>query len=68
MDIAEIQKMSAAERIQLIQQIWGTLTPDNVEIPESQKQEVRRRLKDHKEGKTARYSWQSIKQELDGSK
>jgi putative addiction module component (TIGR02574 family) len=68
MDMSEIQKMSAAERILLIQQIWGTLTPDNVEIPESQKQEVRRRLKNYKEGKSSMHSWQSIKQELHGSK
>jgi hypothetical protein len=35
------------------------------EIPEWQKQEVRKRLKDYREGKSPMYSWESIKRELD---
>jgi putative addiction module component (TIGR02574 family) len=52
MDISEINKLSTSERILLIQQIWGTLAPENIEIPEYQKAEVLRRLQRYNEGES----------------
>ena len=58
----EITKMSAAERIQLVEDIWDTIAaePDAVGLTEAQTQELDRRLDDYHANPQAGSSWQEV--------
>ncbi|MDA2925242.1 addiction module protein [Acidobacteria bacterium AH-259-A15] len=66
-DIKKILKLSVAERIQIVEDIWDSIAahPESLPVTETQKQELDRRLADYqvnpKEGKT----WEEVRDSLD---
>ena len=63
----EIAKLSVAERIQLVEDLWDGIVseaPDSVGLTPEQRSEVERRLREHDADPSTAYSWESIRTEL----
>lgn len=59
-----IQKLSTAERIIMIEKIWDTIEPDNIKLTTSQKKELDKRLERYRRGETKFYNWEDLKVQL----
>tara|TARA_R110000868_G_scaffold162611_2_gene394061 strand:+ start:387 stop:593 length:207 start_codon:yes stop_codon:yes gene_type:complete len=64
MSINEIQDLSNAEKILLVEQIWDSIDKDDIHLSESQKKELDRRLEQHAKGETKFSSWDEVKNRL----
>ena len=64
----EIEKLSPAERIALIEQLWDSLSDDAVPLPEAQRLEIERRLLTLDQEKSKAVTWEQIKADLDARK
>ena len=64
MDIKEIKKLSVAERISIIEEIWESIDKGGLSVSDSQKLEVRERIERYKKGETKFFTWAEIKTEL----
>lgn len=64
MDLQEILKLSASERISMIEQIWDSIEPKDIDMTEAHKKELDRRLNRYKEGNTEFHSWKDVKRDL----
>jgi putative addiction module component (TIGR02574 family) len=66
LSLDDIRRLSVAERVALVEEIWETIeaSPDALPIPEAQRQELERRLKLHREDPTAAQPWSSIRSRL----
>lgn len=62
--VEEIQELSVAERLQLLDTIWGTLAPEDVPITEGQKRELDRRLEAHRRDPASGSIWHDVKSRL----
>jgi len=64
-----IDRMSREERLQLLDDIWDTLTPvDKGAIPESHQEELARRIADADADPTAGIPWEEARERLRGGK
>jgi len=61
----EILRLSPAERLALIEQLWDSLDEDQVPIPESQRTELDRRLESIEEDRRNGITWASLKAKLE---
>jgi putative addiction module component (TIGR02574 family) len=63
-----IDKLSKAERLQLVEEIWDSiaesLEDDMVPLTEAQKQDLQGRLADYKANPKAGSSWEEVKARL----
>lgn len=68
--LTAISQMSAAERIQLVEDIWDTIIaePEAVALTEAQKQELDQRLDDYHADPQAGSSWREVRQRIQGQK
>ena len=66
MTATEISKLSLAERIQLLENVWDSIAdePDAWELTQEQKDELDRRLAAHKDNPKAGSSWAEVKASL----
>ena len=66
--LPEITKLSAAERIQLVEDIWDTLAaePDAVALTEAQMQVLDQRLDDYHANPQVGSSWQEVRRRVCG--
>ena len=64
MDIKEIKKLSVANRMSIIEEIWESIDKGGLSVSDSQKIEVRERVERYKNGKTKFFTWDEIKTEL----
>ncbi len=64
--LTEITQLSAAERIQLVEDIWDTIAaePEAIALTEAQKQELDQRLDDYHANPQAGSSWQEVRQRI----
>jgi putative addiction module component (TIGR02574 family) len=62
--LEEILELSVAERILMIEKIWDSIDHSNMDLPDSHKRELDRRLARYQRGETAFVSWEDIKSEL----
>jgi len=62
----EAKKLSVAERIVLVEEIWDSIAEDNgcFELSESQKEEIDRRLASFQANPSQGRSWDEIKAEF----
>lgn len=64
-DINEIRKLSVEERILMVEEIWDSIAHDTsseeLKISEEEKQEIIRRLENHKLKNQKTYSWDEVK-------
>jgi putative addiction module component (TIGR02574 family) len=63
--LQEIQRLSVAERIQLVEDIWDSIvtSSESPEIPETQRRELDNRLESHSQEPTGA-SWADVKSRL----
>ncbi|NER49042.1 MAG: addiction module protein [Symploca sp. SIO1B1] len=63
---SNILKLSISERIQLVQDIWDTIaiSSEEVAIPDSQKQELSRRLELYEQNPDYISKWEDFKQKF----
>ncbi len=62
-----IDRMSAEDRLRLIEEIWDSLGPaDQLEIPESHRQELDRRLAAADADPSAGSPWEEVRARLRG--
>ena len=66
----EAKKLSVAERILLVEEIWDSIAEDNgcFELSEAQKQELDRRLESFRLNPSQGRTWEEIKAEFLNSK
>tara|TARA_R110001592_G_scaffold157301_1_gene388123 strand:+ start:789 stop:998 length:210 start_codon:yes stop_codon:yes gene_type:complete len=64
LELKNILKLSVAERILMVEKIWDSITPENIEISDAQKTELDSRLLKHKNNQTSYSSWNAIKDDL----
>jgi putative addiction module component (TIGR02574 family) len=66
----EAKKLSVAERILLVEEIWDSIAEDNgcFELSEAQKQELDRRLESFRLNPSQGRAWEEIKTEFLNSK
>jgi len=62
----EIEKLSLAEKLLLIEDIWDSIALNNSELPmpEWQMKELNRRYKEYKEGSQNLHDWQSVHEDI----
>ena len=62
----QIYPLSVSEKLQLIEEIWDSITVNQEEIPltESQLQELDRRLASYQNGENKGESWEVVKQRI----
>jgi putative addiction module component (TIGR02574 family) len=65
-DMDAIRKLTVAERLQLIEEIWDSLvaTPDSLPTVEGQRAELRRRLADHESDPSTAIPYEEVKEDL----
>jgi putative addiction module component (TIGR02574 family) len=68
--ISDILKLSVAERIQLVEDIWDSIAaePDALELSPEQRDDLDRRLADQEADPGAGRSWSEVKSRLLGSR
>jgi putative addiction module component (TIGR02574 family) len=61
--LAEIKALSIEDRINLVQEIWDSISAEveQLELTEVQKQELSRRLNDHKANPSLVISWEEVR-------
>ena len=62
-----IEQLSISERLQLVQDIWDSITtaPELVPVSEKQQQELDYRLKLYDRDSTSGSTWEEVKQKFD---
>jgi putative addiction module component (TIGR02574 family) len=63
-----IDRLSAAERILLVEEIWDSIAaePEPMPLTEAQKQDLQRRLASCEADRKAGSSWENVKARLQG--
>ena len=63
---SNIKQLSIAERLQLVQDIWDsiTLSPDLVPVTDQQQQELDNRLERYNQNPDSGKSWEEVKQKF----
>ncbi|MCF8460441.1 MAG: addiction module protein [Flavobacteriales bacterium] len=64
MSIQEIQSLSNAEKILLVEQIWDSIDKNAINLSVAQKKELDKRLEQHAKGETKFRSWDEVKKRL----
>lgn len=70
LDIREIiLKLSVSERIQLVEEIWDSISahPESLPVTEAQKAELDRRLADYRANPSQGRTWEEVRESLDES-
>jgi putative addiction module component (TIGR02574 family) len=62
----EILRLPADERLKLLEEIWDSLTPEDVPVPDWHKEELDRRLNDPAPGPNL--TWDEVRAKLDDRK
>jgi len=66
-DLAELRKLSVAERIQLAEDLWDSIALEPAEVPgltDAQRQELRRRLQEHERDPSTAVPWEQVRIDL----
>ena len=64
MKVKDLDRYSNAEKIILAEQVWDSVSKNDLEISDDVKKELDLRLKNLEEGKTELYSWDEVKTHL----
>jgi putative addiction module component (TIGR02574 family) len=62
----EIQALSVADRLQLLEEIWDSLieTPEAISVTDAQRKELARRRRAHARNPSAAKSWAQVRARL----
>ena len=66
MQVSEILQLSVAERIQIVEDIWDSISesPESLSLSEADKLELDKRLESYKENPNAGIKWETLKKNL----
>ena len=64
MSIQEIEQLSSAEKILLVERIWDSINKQDISLTDAQRLELDRRLEKHHKGQNEYYRWDEVKQKL----
>lgn len=64
MEIKNLSKYSNAEKIVLAEQLWDSVSKEDLEISDEVRKELDIRIKNLEEGKTELYTWEEVKNHL----
>lgn len=64
MEIKDLSKYSNAEKIVLAEQLWDSVSKNDLEISDDVKRELDIRIKNLEEGKMELYTWDKVKNHL----
>ena len=64
MEIKNISKYSNAEKIVLAEQLWDSISKNDLEISDELKKELDIRLQNFEDGKSELYTWDEVKKHL----
>ena len=65
MEIKNLNKISTAEKIVLAEQLWDSISKNEIAVSEEIKTELDFRLKKVEEGKAEYFTWEEVKNHLD---
>jgi putative addiction module component (TIGR02574 family) len=66
-DLSELFKLSVAERIQLVEDLWDSIAADTEALPpltEEQIAEIERRLAEHEKNPERAHPWEEVRERL----
>lgn len=66
MQVQEILQLSVAERIQIVEDIWDSISesPEELALSESEKAELDKRLENYRENPHEGIEWETLKKNL----
>lgn len=64
MSLQEILKMPVSDRLEILEQIWDSINPEDITITPAQKKELDRRIAMHKSGEAEWLSMEELKSRL----
>jgi putative addiction module component (TIGR02574 family) len=64
MEFKNLSKYSNAEKIILAEQLWDSISKNDLEIADATKKELDIRLQNLEEGKSELYTWKEVKDHL----
>lgn len=64
MEVKDLNRYSNAEKILLAEELWDSVTKQELELPDEITAELDLRLKKLEEGKTELYTWQEVKERI----
>lgn len=65
MEIKDLNKISTAEKIVLVEQLWDSVSKKDIVVSSEIKSELDFRLQKVKEGKAEYFTWQDVKKHID---
>ncbi|MCL6460698.1 putative addiction module component, TIGR02574 family [Flavobacterium micromati] len=65
MEIKDLNKISTAEKIVLVEQLWDSVSKKDIVVSPEIKSELDFRLQKVKEGKAEYFTWQDVKKHID---
>ena len=63
-NVQNILKLSTAERLLLLEEVWNSILPNEITIKDSHKKELDKRLARMKRGETIFFTWDEVKKNL----
>lgn len=63
----DFRELSLAERIQLVEDIWDSIAaenPDAIEVTAAQREEIRRRVREHDADPATALPWEQVRARL----
>ena len=64
MSLQDILKMSPSDRLEMVEQIWESIKPEDIEIPKAQMEELDKRIALHEAGEAEWLSYEEVKAKL----
>ena len=62
--VQSILKLSTAERLLLLEELWNSIPSNEITIKDSHKKELDKRLSRMKKGETKFFTWDEVKKNL----
>lgn len=64
--VADILELSVAEKIQIVEDIWDSISqnPEELPVSEAEKQELDKRLENYKQNPNEGIEWETLKKHL----
>jgi len=62
----DFSHLTVSERIQLVEEIWDSISssPEVLELTEAQREELERRLAEHRENPDSAIPWEEVRKDL----
>ena len=65
MEIKDLDKITTAEKIVLVEQLWDSISKKDIELSSEIKWELDFRLQKVEEGRAEYFTWQDVKKHID---